>query len=834
MKITYQGIPCRSVRVSYARGYAAGVASVVIWVADWPEGFSVQPAQRPAAKDGVPPLSTQARSPEPVRVGPGRVLEAEGELVLEGDGSTWSRRMLVLRSETSETGGAGNTQLLTVTLLDEAAVWERGAIGRWSFNRLRADGTVAADSAGPGGRLLNRGEIVSEVVSWLPRRPDLVAYPEEWDEQEPSVELQPYQLSAAALAELMEGLSDMAPPCLRLDGSLALHRLGDGMVGYAEAAGEPNTKPFPLVIHDSRKDVVEWGYPDDAVLVVGGPRVATIALDAWEPVILLTGGRVRPLDDETLLELTGQPELNLEWLSYFVLAPSSYQGHPLLDPDVAALLADQAWRIYRMPGAVVASEEVGALGFALGDRLDSEVPGPNAHLLPMLDRAEVDPSGRRQAPLVQAYSHGVQHVTARRGSAIDPATSARYAAHEAIGELRRNLDAQRRGAPAPNVLPPAIVDEDALQLTDVLGEGDLDGLSADEIKRAIEHARRIEKARRVSPTIAGQLEQQYSELWRAEEQLGKGNRAELHAFAQAFLEFEKEAAADRGALETPAEAAKRLQAREAVKAAAERLARSLRGAPERSLSAPTLAPSRTVGVLANLPRREDVGATVLDAERGLIETSGLPGWLEDEEVPSPECTRFVPKPVRVLFGATLRPRLLTRPQTERVLTGEAPEEGELGDVAPAVLSDRESLYRSAWRREGTVPIQVPPEELDAELYEVTPVHDPSLVELVPFEGGGNKQRLDEAAFQLVAPRMARAELSRTQEVTAPGPWPVQLDGVVAAVEIESTEEDGAPCGFLTRVYTGEAPPTPAVSGTRERPPGDVRRFARPDRREAHS
>lgn len=871
--ISYQGIPCRSARVSYARGYAPGTASVVIWVEDWPEGFQLSPALRPASAE-MQEGEQQAQRTVPedsalVRVGPGRVLDSEGLLVLEEPGvSRWSRRMLVLRAETHETGGANSTQLVRLLLVDERALWQRGMILRWSFNRLRADGTVAPDSAGEDERLLSRREIVDEVARSLPRRPELVVAPEDWEGDTPSVELQPYQTSAGALAEIADPLLDVTEPCLHLDGRLAFHKVGDGFLGYAPQGLGVNSEEFPpeLVIHDSAKDVAEWGYPDDAVLVVGGPRVATVALDAWEPVLILPPGGearspgVKPLSDETLLALTGVPELNMEWLSWYVLAPPSYQGHPQLDGVTAQLLADQAWRIYRMPGVV----EVDADGL--------EGPGRNAHLLPMLDRAEVGPEGRREPPLVETYSYGMHHVLADDLGALSPLEANRRASQAAIARLWELLGGQQQVV-RPNALPfgspvevsdfddpldflgglfglsgdvrdelvredrAALAGEEArtgeLNLNDALTPEQQAGLPLDRVNRAIELARRINKARTTGESggvIAQQIEQELSRLFQAEAGLGNPGGQEVYDFAQEFLALEETAKGDRGALELPEDVARRLGAAEALAISAARLVESLAG-EERSATAPARSARKTVAVLHNFERQQDTGWAWESRERGLIALARLPGWLADLDVPRPDSTSFVPKPVRVSFGATLRPRV-DQPLTQRVETGA--EDSGLADVVPEVLTDRESLYRSAWRREGTVPVQVTPEELEEIAEQVTPVHDPTLVELVPIEGPRNLQALGEAAFALVAPRMARPELSRTREVTVAGPWPVQPDGVVAAVVVESAEEDGAPCGFLTTVHSGEAPPTPAASQTRERPPGDVKRFARPDRREGHS
>src|SRR5690606_18323443 len=157
--------------------------------------------------------------------------------------------------------------------------------------------------------------------------------------------------------------------------------------------------------------LVELQYPEDYVIVAGGLKVVTVAIDDCVPVLDAYGLTIE-INDENIRWLTGG-KFDTEWLRRFVLAPPELAGDPGLPEPIAAMFREQAYRLWQVRGVereVVVTEldaprpidrtgEIDPDRLAEGDltgraavnplagagqRRFVRQPGPNAHLLPIL------------------------------------------------------------------------------------------------------------------------------------------------------------------------------------------------------------------------------------------------------------------------------------------------------------------------------------------------------------------------------------------------------------------------------------------------------------------
>lgn len=839
--ITYQGHVARSVVFRRSRGWRADASQVVFAVEDFPAGFTFRVPNGAAEllRRGEPPTPDlgalrTGRTPPPAEAR--RSLDWSGYLVMAEvqGGLEWSvviGPLFVARVDSAKASADGRA-LVAVVLVDERHLWAWGYARRWSFNRRRGDGTLAGDSMRPtvggpaqvagAGRPYTTAEIAQELVDQLPLAPTLVRTPEEWDAVNPGLELPPFAPAGPSLAGLAADLG-LEDPCLGYDGSVALWTGGEGRVGYAEGgAGGENNRDLPedLLVDlggTGQGLAVEHSYPEPFLLVVGGPRIQTVALEPWEPVLDVSG-RVVPLTEETVRALTLQA-FGLAWLRAFVLDPDSYQGAPGLDTATAALFREQAYRLFRLPYVVT---EDGA-------------PGPNAHLLPLLSRAETQ--GGRRLPIEVSYARFTAvHRT------LDPGqdgTQVRLAAIRLrLVELRNAI---RSGlvplSPATDPWSSDFGREGITRALDFIGfdrepevgaaealnhglgdGGGFSGALGDDARWAMTEAALLERLTRLAEGLAP-LGAEYAALVREQGELERGEGAaallavavEAQALGREIQEYQRsiEVAVFGGGILLPSQ--REQQAAFAVRAQA--LRRRMREA-ERALEEArrrtrtrTGRPPLTLTVLLNVPRSVDAGATVVDAAAGVIRTSALAGTLRSEEVATPGATVLDPASVLVTFGAVVRPR------TDRAPTGRP----ITGAVGPAAADDRDTYYARAFRR--VAPGRV--ERVDERAIPpgaAAVIRRPDLVELLPLDGGGNVVELDQQAEALAVARSNRRDLLRERRVTVARPWPVLCDGLVAEVEIRSRETQGAPCGFLTSVTIGSraAPRNPFVGRTRTR------------------
>lgn len=869
---SYQGFPCAAVRFRRSRGYSSDTIQVVIPLPQFPAGFD----WKAAAKE----LDSRPTREIPERVAAG--LEAdtpltglqlaaglsyEGTLVLAEDADRIIAvpGLLVTRVESESVDDEGGVALVTLTLADERLFWPLGILRRWRWNVLQLDGTYSRDTIRRDGTAYPLAEVAAEVAAGIWRKPKLERTPAAWAELAREVETEPFPGAVEVLARLV-GLGQAASPSLHLDGSVAIYSQGEGQLGWAENGVGINAREIPPGVI-SEEDGAGIGatreatWPPEWIVVTGRERIATMALDDWEPVIMIEG---RPflLSEELVRYLTGGkpetvvPENNrqativkisggrygLEWLKAWIMLPNADQGAEGVGNDVLILFRDQAWNYYRMPGV-----EKHEGGFYTGEQ------GRNAHLLPILDRAETS-RGQRLPPTVQASRWETkrrQFSATEEQSALRLATQQMLKIQEAVvtaliqdaegsNPIGRDETVTRFGAEffAPVAQTPG------LTLTQMMGGKPIpDGVDHGGLAAAMREYRVIQKLReKGQEALASEYERALEAKIKAQDALGYEELADTYEAAKKLVEFETKAAQGVVSAAGLYEDFRRFYG-QVVATLLERLGRKRR-LSQRQRDA-DLAAGRPKGklisavFLSNTRRAPDAGARVVSADLGIVRTSARSGHADPFDVPDPSLSRFVPRPVRVLFGSRLRPRIDANPSDfvrtrTRGDVEPTPEQqvdaglsiaqqllssltGDLGfgDYVPAVLGDDESYYAAAFRRTG--PGKVVRVELNAVPWDRAQPVRRRWQELVPLTGVTNRPQLDEEAAKLAAGIASPPDRIASARYVLVGPWPIQCDGVVSAVEIVSESKDGGICGFTTRVAIGgEATVAPLRSQERVR------------------
>lgn len=832
---TYQGWPVRDVRFRRTRGWRADTTTVLLFAADFPTGFEfVTPAPGDLVRNRTEVRLdlTSVRNPRPPIPLPGaRRLEFAGALVMAEVDRAGGEFVVVVDPlycvsiETVRRNADGSLSMVLARLVDARYFHAQGFLRRWSFNRRDAEANYAQDSVKAGGEPYSLREVADEVAKGLFGTPKLAHAPETWAETRPAVELPRFAPAAMGLAKLAQehGGGDL---CLCFDGSVALWPPGEGRIGYApKGDGAENSGDLPPELFldlqgTGQSRGTEATYPPDVVVIVGGLRVATVRMDDLEPVLVVEGQAV-PLTEETVRKLTGD-RYGLAWLCVFVLAPQAYQNDAGLDPRVTQLLREQAYRLWRIPG--VEKEEPfkeaprqSSLASGLSDassgfdavvaRLQREtrgqsrrVKGPNAHLLPLRERAETQ-AGRRLPVRVDTY----RFTSVHRVMASSKEAAALAGARRRMDQLRQEIQQQARRKRKPDpwdgVTTSFLFDERYASipaLHDVVGDLSRQGVTREDFERAVGRQRLLDRIRDAAPQLAGDWAKEVQQLAQLEGEAGGPGRALLD-LAREVVDFERSVGESRSALETPDEELRERAAelrdkiqdelRALDRQREERAARTRVGA-QRQLT------EQSAIFVRNLPRQLDPDARVYSADLGVIQTSDLSGHVAEEGVPVAEATTFVPKSPLVTFGAVLRPRATVAPG--RVVTGGGSGTGGSETVIPECLSDQESYYTAAFRRvapgrAAAIEVAAVPEG------QGVPIERPDLVELVPLEGASNKGALDETARSVAEGVFGRPDRIEAAKYSIARPWPVNTDGVVAGVEI-AMRPNGK--GFVTTIHVG--------------------------------
>ena len=885
---TYQGFPCAELVFRRSRGYAGDRCEVTILAASFPGAFDWRAAAdelaaRPVLEVVADPAAAFADVPldaYPIAQG----LNYEGTLCMGEDPSAVISipGLVVTSIEVAVADDAGGPAWVRLSLADERLFWPFGVSLRWRWNELRTDGTYSRETLRTDGTPFPLEAVAREALLAVWRRPPLSRVPDSWRTTSREVVSAPFPSGQRLLSGLV-ALEQAADPCLELGGGVAIYKPGEGKVGYAPTLSGPNVAEIPASVISEEEGaglgaVEEATWPAEFLIVTGDARVATVALDAWEPVLMIDGSPFY-LSEELVRFLTGgevtdtpragSPGVSdrtvaggrygLDWLRKWITLPNADLGAEGVSDSILRLFADQAWKVYRLPGA----EEI-AGGFYTGGL------GRNAHLLPMLDRAETTGRGSRLPPTVYSFSWEQRR---KRWNATEEQAALNIARLQ-MSDIRRAVDNlltsrglgqtnpldqsgnATTGGSASNAVSRGLVQLKGLTIGDMVG-GELlpAGVDASTMNEALREYRKIAKLRELGQDeLAGRYERALEERIKAEDALGDGTRADAYAVAKELAGFEATAFANefgdgnaRHAFKDQfgAIAKQKLSelGRKSFKAR-----REAQSAREAGRSQGTLL---SAVYLSNRPRQIDLGAQITAADLGVVTLSKASGWLEDPspdkggtgtqtrapdappapidtappivDLPDPSLARFAPKPVRVLFGARVRPRVDVPGGTGADGTRERGEErpdglndatasviqqlvnattgpGQSGDFVPLVLGDDLTYYAAAFKRESASKVaQIP--LADVPLDRALPIPR-GWVELVPLTGIGNRTALDEEARTIAEGAMSKPERVKSATYTAIGAWPVQCDGIVSSVEIRLEQADGAPCGFTTRISVG--------------------------------
>lgn len=938
---TYQGFPCQSVRFRRRRGYRADSTTVTILASDVDVEFKdVKDLVKPSSADTIQlqfdsPLVDEGDLPG--------TLQPEGVLLLSqenpagGEPLKIETNLFVARVDLQrEYGGGVNrvpdpdaTQdedkpaavlLLRLLLVDERYFWQRGVSPRWSYNRPLPGFFVAKDSLLVDGTSPTLGRVLSnDVLKHLFRgyEADESSLASGFSKRV-EVEFPPWPSAALALS-LLSDRAGSVDPCLHFDGKIGLPDPAqpDG-VKYAPNGSGPNTSDVPIeALADldgrGRALMVEPQYPEDyAQVVATGRTIATAAVDDWEPVVMLKG---KPfLLSEQLVRALTDGKHGMEWLSRFVMAESSEQAAVDLPDERIEIFRKQAWRLWRLPGAgaLGSGPELGGEGFY------TDTPGHNAHLLPLLARAETD-GGRRLPVQVETYSFDL----VRKRFSFDERSrlvAELRSALEAI-QVQIALEAQRKGVRCPFTAPPVQegVTEDEQTIVDVVSGGTQAAAAAAQsvsgfttignlasvfgfsVGDAVQENLRERFVKVISTSelltqngsnldrgalgaamflarallivnedinadLGGKWDEAYTRLVEASDGLNGTNEGPYWQLAKQIVALEKRARQEQAGLladlvqlgtaaGTLKEAFKpyREQAAELVRKAGNEIGNRTESADARRRLGPTRDQALAATALRNKPRTVDEGASVYSAEMGIVRVSRLPGHAKDVQVSRPSLTEFVPGPVRVSFGAVLRPRVDVLPRKSGQPTGITVDKSGVGrakppeEKTPTPVEVLRSFLAEIPADEQPVPVlkggdNKVPWTLDdhatylaalfkrsgrgltaeAELLDLRNVTEEQLQQaarldllgalLVPLEDPGNARELIDEATDLATRAFRRPREVAGAEVTLIGPWPIQCDGSVASVEIELQENATT---FLTRVTLGTS--TVTIDPTRTRP-----------------
>ena len=729
--VTYQGLLCEEVKFVRRRGYAGDLSEVKLPVSAFPTQFVWDlplPGELAFALAGPDADVANAFSvvplpPEELPKG----VNSEGTLVIAGqrdDGTIYQiaiPRLFIVRVETDQVDDVEEISWVKFILADERLFWVRGVMERWSFFRTRADGTVAKDSLGSDGKPLTRAQVFTrEVAAGLFRSPTVSNTPKRWDVPA-NEQFEPYAQAIRAMSDMI-GETGVEDPCLRLDATIAIHDRGEGKVAFAPDGKGPNSQPLPEefmldLAGRGQGFVMEASYPEDYLVIVGQTKIATVALDDWEPVLVVDGAPF--FLSEVLIRALTNGLFNLNTLKAWVLQPSGLQSLVGLPKDVIRLLQEQAYRYYRLPGAeeILDGQYVGA--------------GPNAHLLPLLDRAG-SVGGRRKKPSVESFSFDLRHKTSEFLRSEKSLIEAFIKLNAAKRQIQRIANSSGRFAPGTRSGALETPFETVFPAT--LEAAIRDGLPEQneaEAMAAIAVRRRINQLREEFGAEAAQL---YEEAMRDMATARGGSARILFDLAKDVVAALVEQIGEDEFEDISARSLEQLRAELNNKAkdagakieaeASQRETRERAGVPVGGAEDVTIAYA-----LVNLPRIEDGGARLISRDLGIIRTSGLAGHVVDVDVPSPADTVFVPCPVRVLFGAATRPRLDVAPklsaesqtradsaarsraraarrrEEEAAFRNEpppappAPPTCKGGDnVVPTFLTDENTIYTAAFKR----------------------------------------------------------------------------------------------------------------------------------------
>lgn len=828
--LSFNEIPLRRAKVRLSRGLEPDTS-----VIEFPASVGLKLLPAPL----VPESKSLARPDVAAEIGKTRskALELVKELPRTGvvslaeddpdKGLFWRADFVlhVTRVETVFVDDTGAWAMWRAYLVDNRAYFSRGLVvrpGGARFNIRLPDGTLDRSTVKPSGAPYTLGEIMRDfVVPAMETSPKLAVYPPEWDEDVAARDWGELPLALAVLLQVVrdQGLED---PVLRLDGTIAIHAAGEGVVGFTlglldgKSVGG-NLAPFSEFLRLSRDGtgagfVREFTHPEPYLVVVGGPRITTVALDDWVPVVIVEG-RVRLLNEGTVRALTNN-RYGMTWLLKWLLAPGAYQHAAGAPQKGLTILREQGLRLWQMPGFSVFAEDGQFVKF-----------GENGHLAPLLPQAETNDGRRRpvavECPRFQAISRTFADET-------DEGLTFQAAVRKVVdvSTVFRNTDALRQFDNPEKALGLKALD---------LGVLGFKKIASDQLARLKREAAKIELAKTIDASAAGLWEQAFLEQLRASDATSGGASEAIFKAMQSILALEVESGrlGKSGEVQSPAaRAAAKARAQSAI-AALDAADRELERKAKENANLTTVGAKRgrelTAVVYRNVPRADDPGAQVYSDRLCIVRTSEIAATLKDPSVHAPFETSLVQGAVRVRFGARSRPKVdesfkLPNPVDQFGNEIEVPtplgEQNEGLENAP----ETETVFSIAFKRTDRGKAEECP--LAEAVKHAPPVRDDSRVELVPLSGQGNRAELVAWARSLAVARFRKAEVIDGETLVVARPHPCVPDGLVQSIEWTSGEEDGAPCGVDMVVQTGTSAYRTATGlKTRVRPSPPVPRRA---------
>lgn len=565
---------------------------------------------------------------------------------------------------------------------------------------------------------------------------------------------------------------------------------------------EPRPQIIDVSLHNLEKFV--RGEFDPPVLAPGSAVTPEVAqrLREWDNVVLQRAGE--PAKPEglsvvpSLVDFTSQlsaarypvqPPTGRSpffWLRFPILYDSPHNGphfelivRERIPIQALEILGRQLWRYYRVPEHL-------------------------RRLLPILDRAEVSPLGKRLPPLV--FAAGFEQIQVLEPGTVTP-HGQRLALLAQLDEHRASLFMRRR-----RLLDPTFSD-----VKTAITGGDPE--AEERVRNKIE-ALGLALAKEV--TGANLQDANAAELVAIERAIGETNAA-IHKIEDEVdptlpikrrlyaLEQEKD-----GALRNGGRPSNR------IRAAIEDELSNLRKAEAElaKLEAESKKPI-TRHKLRNLPRRP-VPFVVVDAASGIIAVDQLPMWVSDEEQPVPENCYGIPMPVALWCGTYndadpefregIPPNGFTKAIAARL--GEAPDVraflGHVGHRLPQTESEgSEGLTETLFT--------FTPTNLRGDA-KVGPhpfvIRDPGMQLLVKLDGLDNRTVMMARALGHASPILAPSLVRDAGTLEVIGPRPVLCNGRITAVDVYAMpSEKGSVGSWVTRIsFDGDAAPLPGVTG----------------------
>lgn len=305
---TYQGFVCVDVSYTNALGVDPDASMVTIRVPNVATLKDV-PGEEPL----VPDLVALLRGTASATLLGGSELRETGTLALAQETNGYLRTFTaeglhVVNASRANVLGKQTWGDVTLSLVDDRGLYDRGLLDRWDFLRADAAGPAAERDLDPATRKpLTLAGVARYLVSQLYRSPKLTRYPKRWDTQPGRLSVDPGTTPREALREFLEQYR--ARFSLNPDRTVSIWGEGEARSPdqILTISGAPLT---PEIVEDrggqGHRGGKAFRRPPRFAVVVGGERIRTVEVEL-EPVVMVDGTPV-PLSEgleELRQRLTG-------------------------------------------------------------------------------------------------------------------------------------------------------------------------------------------------------------------------------------------------------------------------------------------------------------------------------------------------------------------------------------------------------------------------------------------------------------------------------------------------------------------------------------------------